>query len=180
MKRIFFVAAFMLAVSSFTFAQQKNAKLEAALVEMDKAWTAAELRGDMKAISTYIADDFWGTTAQGVVENKAQYLKGIKASKDTDTADEYSVRFFGPDVAVMTHRGTVKGAQNLQYRSTHVWVNRGGKWQIVAHHGSEIAVESAKPAAKESAAPVERRKPKIAPMSAGSPATDEAKPAKEQ
>ncbi len=175
MKRVIFVFAFIFIASSFAFGQQKNAKLEATLIEMDKAWTAAELRGDMKAISTYIADDFWGTTTEGVVENKAQYLKGIKASKDTDVADEYSVRFFGPDLAVMTHRGTVKGEQNSQYRSTHVWVNRNGKWQIVAHHGSEIApVATAAPAAKAEAMPKNKKGPKIAPTSAAPTAVDEA------
>ena len=174
MKRVILVFSFIFIASSFAFGQQKNAKLEAELIEMDKAWTAAELRGDLKTISMYIADDFWGTTAQGVVENKAQYLKGIKATKDTDVADDFSVRFFG-DVAVMTHRGTVKGEQNLQYRSTHVWVNRGGKWQIVAHHGSEIAPAAA-PSAKSEAMPAKTRRPKIAPATASAApvATDEA------
>ncbi|MBK8465219.1 MAG: nuclear transport factor 2 family protein [Chloracidobacterium sp.] len=177
MKRIFFVAAFILAVSAVAFAQQKNAKLEATLIEMDKAWTAAELKGDMKAISTYVADDYQGTTPDGKTQTKAQYLAEIKATKDTDVADEYAVRFFG-DVAIMTHRGTVKGEKPVQYRSTHVWVNRGGKWMIVSHHSSEIAADAAKPAPKEMAAPTEKRKPRIAPLSTSSPATDEAKPDK--
>lgn len=178
MKRIFFVTSFILLVTSFAFGQQKNPKLEATLIEMDKAWTAAELKGDMKAISSFIADDFSGTGPDGKLQNKAQYLSGIKASKDTDVSDEYSVRFFG-DVAIMTHRGTVRGLKPVQYRSTHVWVNRGGVWRIVSHHSSEIAVEAAKPAAaSETAAPSEKRKPKIAPLSTSSPATDEAKPTK--
>ncbi len=175
MKRVIFVAAFIVAASTFAFGQQKNAKLEATLIEMDKAWTAAELRGDMKAISAYIADDFWGTLPNGTMQNKTQYLAEIKASKDTDYADEYSVRFFGADVAVMTHRGTVKGANPVQYRSTHVWVNRGGKWQIVAHHSSDVAAD--KPAEKAAVAPV-TKKPKIAPLGAA-PAADVA-PVKEQ
>jgi ketosteroid isomerase-like protein len=99
----------------------------------------------------YVADDFWQTTPEGVVQNKTQYLAALKATKDTDMADEYSVRFFG-DVAIMTHRGTVKGEKPLQYRSTHVWVNRGGKWQIVAHHSSDIAAPTAKPGVSPAAA----------------------------
>src|SRR3954469_17656897 len=121
MKRIFFVAGFLLISSVFAIGQQKNPKVEAMLIDMDKAWTAAELKGDLKTASTYVADDFWGTTPDGQLQNKTQYLKGLEATKDTDTADEYSVRFFGSDVAVMTHRGTVRGEKPLQYRSTHVW-----------------------------------------------------------
>lgn len=181
MKRIFFVTAFLLLTSAFAFSQQKNPKLEATLVEMDKTWTAAEIRGDMKAVSAYIADDYWGTTPDGKLQNKTQYMADIKATKDTDVADQYSVRFFGPDLAVMTHRGTVKGENNLQYRSTHVWVNRGGKWQIAAHHSSEIAADAAKTdaakadvASPAAATPTARKAPKIAPLSA-TPAADGAK-----
>jgi hypothetical protein len=124
---------------------------------MDKDWTAAELKGDKKAASMYVADDFMETTQEGMVWNKTQYLADLQATKDTDVADDYSVRFFGNDVAVMTHRGTVKGARAFQYRSTHVWVNRGGKWQIVAHHSSEIppatkTAPTAAPAAASDAA----------------------------
>lgn len=177
MKRIFFVAALMLAVCAVGFAQQRNPKLEATLIEMDKAWTAAELKGDMKTVSTFVADDFRGATPDGKTQTKAQYLAEIKATKDTDVADEYVVKFFGPDLAVMTHRGTVRGEKPSQYRSTHVWVNRAGKWLIVAHHSSEVAVAAAKPAAaQETAAPAERRKPKLAPLGTRSPAAEEAKP----
>lgn len=137
MKRIPFVVALLIAASAFAMGQQKNPKLEAELIKMDKDWTAAELKGDKKAAAMYVADDFWETNQDGTMANKADYLKTLVASTDTDTADDYSVRFFG-DVAIMTHRGTVKGARDFQYRSTHVWMKRGGTWQIVAHHSSEI------------------------------------------
>ena len=137
MKRILFVAGLLLIAGTFTFGQEE--KLKATLIQMDKDWTAAELKGDTKAAGMYVADDFWQTNPQGELWNKTQYLADLKPSKDSDMADQYSVRFFGKDVAVMTHRGTVKGERSFQYRSTHVWVNRGGKWQIVAHHSSEIA-----------------------------------------
>ena len=147
MKRIIFVIGLLLVVSSFIIGQQKDPKLEATLIQMDKDWTAAELKGDTKAAGMFVADDFWETTQEGKVWNKAQYLADVKATKDTDVADDYSVRFFG-DTAIMTHRGTVKGERDFQYRSTHVWMNRGGKWQIVAHHSSEIPASTPAPAKK--------------------------------
>jgi hypothetical protein len=150
MKRVLFVAGLILITGIFTYGQ-KNPKLEATLIQMDKDWTAAELKGDTKTAGMYVADDFWETTTDGNVWNKTQYLADLKPTKDTDMADDYSVRFFGNDVAVMTHRGTVKGERSFQYRSTHVWVNRGGKWQIVAHHSSEIPT-AAKPAMTPAAA----------------------------
>lgn len=172
MKRFFFVAVFVLTASVFAFGQKDAKSIEAKLIQMDRDWTAAELRGDLKAASMFVAEDFRGTLPDGTIQNKSQYIADLKATKDTDVADDYSVRFFGPDVAVMTHRGTVTGEKPLQYRSTHVWVNRGGKWQIVAHHSSEI-VASAKP--KADAGPVNRKGPKIAPLSA-SPAANDSSP----
>lgn len=182
MKRIFFIALFVLIASAFAFGQQKNPKLEATLIEMDKAWTAAELKGDLKTVSTYIADDYWGTTPDGKLQDKKQYLADVKAAKDTDAADDYSVRFFGPDLAVMTHRGTVRGEHNLQYRSTHVWQNRGGKWMIVAHHSSEISAETQKAAdaAPAAATPTAKRAPKISAASPSPSVDSAAAPKKEQ
>jgi hypothetical protein len=162
MKRIFFVAVTLLIASTFAFGQKDAEATKAKLIQMDRDWTAAELRGDKKAASMVVADDFWGTQPDGSMQNKTQYLADLKATKDTDVADDYSVRFFG-DVAVMTHRGTVKGERDYQYRSTHVWVNRGGKWVIVAHHSSEVAAATA-PAAKVEPMPMNKKGPKIKPM----------------
>jgi hypothetical protein len=141
MKRIPFVIVLLMAATTFAMAQQKNPKVEAELIKMDKAWTAAELKGDAKTAGMYVADDFWETNIDGTMGGKAEYLKALAATTDTDVADDYSVRFFG-DTAIMTHRGTVKGARDYQYRSTHVWMKRGGTWQIVAHHTSEIPAET--------------------------------------
>jgi ketosteroid isomerase-like protein len=142
MKQILLVTAIVLAAATFALGQQKNPKLEAELIKMDKAWTAAELKGDTKAAGMYVADDFLWTNTDGTMNDKTQYLASLKASTDTDVADDFNVRFFG-DTAIMTHRGTVKGERDYQYRSTHIWMKRGGHWQIVAHHSNEFV--AAKP-----------------------------------
>src|SRR4051794_19351636 len=111
MRRIPFVVVLLLVASAFAMGQQKNPKLEAELIKMDKAWTASELKGDQKAAAMFVADDFWATNADGTLSNKADYLKSLAATTDTDTADDYSVRFFG-DTAIMTHRGNIKGARD--------------------------------------------------------------------
>jgi len=145
MKRTLFVVTMLVLASAINaVGQAKNPKLETELIKMDKDWTAAELRGDKKAAGAFVAADYWATNPDGTMSNKAQYLDALAPSTDNDVADEYSVRFFG-DIAVMTHRGTVKGDRNYQYRSTHVWQKLGGKWQIVAHQSAEIAPAPAKP-----------------------------------
>jgi hypothetical protein len=139
MKKVLFVIVMLVVSTSFAMAQKNAKQLEVQLIQMDKDWTAAELKGDVKTAGTYVADDFWQTNPAGLFEDRAKYISQLTPSKDADVADQYVVRFFGPDLAVMTHRGTVRGERDYQYRSTHVWANRGGKWQIVAHHSSEIA-----------------------------------------
>jgi len=138
MKPILSAVVLILGISSIAVGQYKKGSVEDKLIQMDKAWTRAELTGDKKAAAALIADDYIGTTQRGQIENKTQYLASVVPNADMVKSDDYKVRIFG-NTAIMTHRGTVSGVRNIQFRSTHVWMKRGGKWQILAHHGSLIA-----------------------------------------
>jgi len=138
MKPILSAVVLILGISSIAVGQYKKGSVEDKLIQMDKAWTRAELTGDKKAAAALIAEDYIGTTQRGQIENKTQYLASVVPNADMVKSDDYKVRIFG-NTAIMTHRGTVSGVRNIQFRSTHVWMKRGGQWQIVAHHGSLIA-----------------------------------------
>ena len=137
MKPILSVVVLVLGISSIAFGQYKKGSVEDKLIEMDRAWTSAELKGDKRAAGSLIADDYIGTTQRGEVENKTQYIASVVPNADMVKADDYKVTIYG-NTAIMTHRATVSGVRNIQFRSTHVWMKRGGKWLIVAHHGSQI------------------------------------------
>ena len=138
MKPILTIVIFVLGISSSASAQYKKGSVEDQLIQLDKQWTFAELKGDKKAAGALIAEDYVGTTQRGEIENKTQYLAGVVPNADMVKSDDYKVTIYG-NMAIMTHRGTVQGVRNIQFRSTHVWMKRKGKWQIVAHHGSRIA-----------------------------------------
>ena len=138
MKLIISSVVLLLGLSSIAVGQYKKGSVEDQLVQLDKKWTFAELTGDKKAAAEFIADDYIGTTQRGEVENKTQYLAGVTANADMVKSDDYKVTLYG-NTAIMTHRATVSGVRNMQFRSTHVWMKRKGKWQIVAHHGSMVA-----------------------------------------
>ncbi len=138
MKPIISIVVFVLAISSIAVGQYKKGSVEDELIQLDKAWTFAELKGDKKAAGALVADDYVGTTQRGEIENKTQYLAGVVPNADMVKSDDYKVTIYG-NTAIMTHRGTVQGVRNIQFRSTHIWMKRKGKWQIVAHHGSRIA-----------------------------------------
>ena len=137
MKPILAAAVLILAIMSFASAQYKKGSVEDQLIQLDKAWTSAELKGDKKAAGNLVADDYVGTTQRGEIENKTQYLAGVVPNADMVKSDDYKVTIYG-NTAIMTHRATVSGVRNMQFRSTHIWMKRKGKWQIVAHHGSPV------------------------------------------
>ena len=137
MKPIFFAVILVLAISSIALGQYKKGSVEDQLIQLDRAWTFVELKGDKKAAGALVADDYVGTTQQGNIENKEQYLAQLTPNADMVRSDDYKVRIFG-NTAIMTHRGTVEGVRNIKFRSTHIWMKRGRKWLIVAHHGSQI------------------------------------------
>lgn len=137
MKPMLLTFAVVLGISSLTFGQYKKGSVEDKLIQLDKAWTFAELKGDKKAAGALVADDYIGTTQQGETENKTQYLASVVPNADMVKSDDYQIRIFG-NTAIMTHRGTVEGVRNIKFRSTHIWMKRGGKWLIVAHHGSRV------------------------------------------
>ncbi len=137
MKIIFSACVLLLGLSSLASGQYKKGSVEDKLIQLDKGWTFAELKGDKKAAGALVADDYVGTTQRGEIENKTQYLAQLAPNADFVRSDDYKVRIFG-NTAIMTHRGTVEGVRNIQFRSTHIWMKRGGKWLIVAHHGGQI------------------------------------------
>ena len=127
----------ILGISSFAHGQYKKGSVEDKLIELDKAWTFAELKGDKTAAGKIVADDYQGTTQAGEVQDKTAYLAQLAPNADMVRADDYKVRVFG-NTAIMTHRATVEGVRNMKYRSTHIWMKRGKAWVVVAHHGSKI------------------------------------------
>ena len=138
MKPIIGVVVFVLGISSIAFGQYKKGSVEDQLIQLDKAWTSAELKGDKKSVEALIADDYVGTTQRGEIENKTQYLASVTPNADMVKADDYKITIHG-NIAIMTHRSTVQGVRNIQFRSTHIWMKRSGKWLIIAHHGSQIS-----------------------------------------
>lgn len=137
MKLTFSAIVLLLGISSVALGQYKKGSIEDQLIQLDRSWTQAELKGDKQAAGKMIAEDYVGTTQQGEVENKAKYLASVVPNSDSVKSDDYKITIYG-NTAVMTHRATVEGVRNMQFRSTHIWMKRGGKWLIVAHHGSRI------------------------------------------
>lgn len=150
MKKLFAIT--LLTIVSIVSAFAQNSADEQELIKLDKEWSAAIERGDRDALNRFIADDF---TGRGGMENKAQYLERImKDNADAvvnlknfaSASSNYSVKFKSSEMAVMTHfyeeKGEYKGKSYTdQHRSFHVWMKRGGRWQVVASESAPLTDE---------------------------------------
>lgn len=147
MKKIMTIVLLTIVSAGFAFAQ--NSADEQELIKLDKEWSAAMERGDRDALNRIIADDF--TTRNGTV-NKGQYIEQAMKDKADDDLNlknaaavpsNYAVKFKGGEMAVMTHitvgKGEYKGKSFTDYsRSMHIWMKRGGRWQVVASEGNPM------------------------------------------
>ena len=121
------------------------AGIERELTALDQEWTQAGVKGDASILERVLADDYSAANALGKSITKAEAIADLKSGAtklDTNTADNYNVRVFG-DTAVMTHDGVRTGrregkAFTERYRSLHVFVRRGGRWQAVASQGMTL------------------------------------------
>jgi ketosteroid isomerase-like protein len=111
--------------------------------ELQRAWVAALQRGDVAAIEEILAPDFINTAANGKVLPRTEELAPVRAGTVKFTKaelDDLRVRVFG-DVAVATGIGIFEGSFgdrgfSGRERFTDVWVQRSGRWQVVASHNS--------------------------------------------
>jgi hypothetical protein len=95
----------------------------------------------------WMADDFAITGADGRVNagSKAEALKGLAASNwtyESVSVDNLSVHVFG-ETAVVTATQTERNHKDGKelggrFQFTHVYVNRDGRWRIVAGHAMRI------------------------------------------
>lgn len=126
---------------SATNAEQEVRKLE-------RAWLDAYEKYDVEAMNAIVADDFTITFPNGAIQTKEQIIKSLKAPRP---ASSPSTRFYTEDVQARVYGDTViligrvvserqrEGKPvRQQSRYTDTYVRRGGRWQVVASHLSEV------------------------------------------
>ena len=118
--------------------------VEAKVLELDRAWGQAYVKGDIDVIDRTLAPDWRGwLDTEG--SDKATELAEFKAGKNRsleNIIDNAHVRVYG-NTAVVEARERVrfrdeKGEHWLTWHITDVFVEQGGQWQVVTSHGSTI------------------------------------------
>lgn len=109
------------------------------VLKINEECNAAELRADIGAMDACETDDFTHTHANGMVEHKAEFLKGVGSGEHHFLALDLSdvhVRTYGSTAIVDEHMhlrannsGRIADVHNLVMT---VWTKQQGKWREAA------------------------------------------------
>jgi len=119
-----------------------------ALSQLDQERIQAQIGADAAALDRLYAEDFIGIGPSGVVRTKAQVIADFTSGSlrfQSITTDDVRWRVYG-NTAVETGRSTMIGqdggkAVPRDNRFTRVWVERQGRWQLVANHYSLLVAQ---------------------------------------
>ena len=100
---------------------------------------------DLDRLGKLLGDDLTYTHSTGALQTKAQLLDDLKTGKlqfKKIEPGELQVRVFGATAVI---NGTAKfsvvqngEAKDVNLRFTDVWVNRAGRWQLVAWQSTKL------------------------------------------
>jgi hypothetical protein len=148
--RIFAVAVAAMMLLATAHAQQSHwasadDKTAKYIIEMERKW-AEGVCVDNGVVSSLLADDFQGTSTNGVRFTKADELKDERGARTAYGCglDEAKVHFFGESVAVVYGSEHAVGKDKSQPNAkvcqvwTDTWLKRGGTWQIIAAHDNRV------------------------------------------
>ena len=130
-------------------AQQPNlTQAEREVRKLERQWLDAYEQRDPKAMERIVADDFTITFPNGSMETKPQLMAMVRAPR---RASQPKMRFYTEDVRSRAYRDTVIliGRVITEYeregktvreqsRYTDTYVQRNGRWQVVASHLSNV------------------------------------------
>lgn len=97
---------------------------------------------DWAVLEPMMSDDLSYVHMPGRIENKAQYLAGVKSRPRKVEREDLKVRVYG-NTAVMTGImiNRPPNAESVTARVTQTWVKDGPGWKMVAFQASRIVEE---------------------------------------
>jgi hypothetical protein len=134
--------------TSRTFGDSSDDAMRAEALKTDEEFNQAITTKDRPALERLLADDLsW--IARGDRLNKAQVIADVVSENlhfKSLTHDSINAKVFGNTVVVTGHSTSILDYRGKLYTSprlfTSVYMNLNGKWQLVAHHVSELNSEN--------------------------------------
>lgn len=117
----------------------------ARVLALETLWNQAEVAKDAAALDHLLADDFTYVNIDGSLQNKAEFLDGIKHPVEhieiigNDSLKTHVYR----DTVIISgtyhEKGTLNGKPYVHRgRFTDTWVRQGSSWMCVASHSTLI------------------------------------------
>lgn len=116
--------------------------------QLEKRRFAAQEAADAKTLNDVLADDLVYTHSNGIQDSKRSFIESLTskrlAYRDVVISGD-TVRFYGPDLAIVTGQmnavSVVNGQANppMRLRYTDVYARRKGRWQMVAWQSARLA-----------------------------------------
>jgi ketosteroid isomerase-like protein len=141
MMRILALVLLLTSSPLFTAAQgQADSSADKSMIlALESAWNQAEIHHDATAAAAIMADSFISVDHHGALQNKAQYLAGLKdrSFQPEEIANSETTVYLYGDTAIVTSayrtKGTDGGKPFVHHgRFTDTWVRRNKEWKCVA------------------------------------------------
>ncbi|MGI8835390.1 MAG: nuclear transport factor 2 family protein [Pyrinomonadaceae bacterium] len=145
-KHLLLIAIVLLAVASFAIAEtsaKTKANLDKMIVEKSRAtWEAYKSR-NVAAMKALTGDDYASNSLTGASTLKQDIDTIDKLIIQHYSIDDPKVSWVTKDVAILRYKCDLKGSYDgkafAPVYATEVWVNRGGRWQIVSYQETPIS-----------------------------------------
>jgi|SRR5579862_2477477 len=139
--RTIFLLLLILSCPLSGIAQEKVDPASQKILALEKEWNTAYKKGDVEKMDSLLADDFIITIEDGRTFSKSGYIAlngNSTVHVDVSEMSDLKVRMHG-NTAVVTGAYREKGTDNgkayvYNDRFTDVWMDLGGKWQVVVSH----------------------------------------------
>ncbi len=131
--------------------KQAPTAVEQQLLQLEHDWSMAWQKRDAAFLQKLFADEYLGTSSDGLVFDKAGDLANLPKSEVASfKLEDMKVHVYG-NTAVVTGVNTNQGKFNGKdvsgsYRFTDVFVMRDGRWQVVATQGTKVPAPAPKAA----------------------------------
>jgi|SRR5215472_3476042 hypothetical protein len=111
------------------------------LSSIEDQWLAARLRGETESTERLLDANYLGTTSDGVLQTKADFIQRIAQSRVSFTQGEHTeryIRFYG-DIAVSVGVATLRAPdRSHSFRYLRVFQKNEGSWRLIASQSTRI------------------------------------------
>jgi len=111
------------------------------LTAIEDDWIKSRLKSDMEFSDRLIDEAYQGTTSDGLLQSKAEFMQAIARSAPLHSdarQDERRIQIFG-ELAVSTGVATMQSQnRSRSFRYIRIFRNKEGSWRLIASQSTRV------------------------------------------